>query len=294
MHKIVSTTAVATPSHSLIARLDADERIAGTYRYLGGTRRRRADGHESWHVQLTDRSGVLDTYVSAERIGVLYPRYPLPHNTLVFAEFRTLQYRGRLVAELLELDPMVASADIGAVVDRLPRPATPVPQCLDLLSDLLQGLTVPALRGFAEQVLARDDLALAWLANRQNGFMNAMIAAQIAVDMPYFQAQERDLIAVGALFRDLGRVALPPERPLWHRIPTGMLTIERCGAALAWLEKAWPEGAGSLRQIWAGDADGADPSQATVLGHAVGLMARMARGDVSGAPWLAAQRRLTQ
>lgn len=277
--------------HSLISRLNADERISGYYRYIGATRRRHVDGHESWHVQLTDRSGVLDAFAPCSTIT---PLYPMPPHQLVYAEFRTHQYRQRLVAELLELDTLVVAPGNESVVDRLPRSGTHIPNCLDHLTDLLNGLTVPALRRFVDLVLSRDELALAWIGDKEKLFLNAVIAAEIAAEMPYFQVQERDLIVVGALFRDLGRVTLHPERNSVRGVAPGVLTIERCAAGLAWLEQAWPYGAGCLRQIWAGDAYGEEPSQATVLGHAVGLMAKMARGDVSGALWLASQRRLPQ
>lgn len=274
--------------HSLIARLGAGERIAGYYRYVTGTRRRRSDGQESWHVRLADRSGVLDAYVPYVTTA---PLYPLPKHQLVYAEFRVHHYQNRLVGELLELDTLVDEPDLASVVDRLPCVATPHPKRLDQLAHLLNGLTVPSLRHFVDRVLMRDDLALAWIGDEQDRFTDAVVAADIAAEMPYFQAQERDLIVLGALFRDLGAVVLQTEPVMRPRVPTGVLTIERCASGLAWLEQAWPYGAGCLRQIWAGDMDG---EEASVLGHAVGLMAKMAQGDVSGASWLAGRRRVAQ
>lgn len=279
-------------SHSLIARLAPDERIAGYYRYVASARRPRHDGHTMWRIQLADRSGVLDTYVART---LATPVDLPPTGQLAYAEFRTHAYRGRVVAELRELDTLIPVPDTASVVDRLPITAACDSQALTGLAQLLNDLAVPALRHFADRVLAQDALALAWIGDAQQRFQQALIAAHVAAQMPYFEAQERDLIVIGALFRNLGQVVVgavssgngPASVP--SGVPPGVLTLERCATALAWLEQAWPHGAGCLRQIWAGP-DGDDRHAGAVLGHAVRLMTRIAQGDVRGARWLATQR----
>lgn len=284
-------TTLERSQHSLIARLSADERVAGYYRYAAHAHRRQHDGHTVWRIQLADRSGAIDTYASR----TLSTPFELPPtHQLAYAEFRTYLYQGRLLAQLLELDTLMEPPGTEAVVDRLPRTATRYPTAMDGLAELLNGLSVPALRHFVDRVLAQDALALAWVGDDTNGFLQAVVAAEVASQMPYFHAQERDLIVVGALLRHLGAVHLPGTPRTHREVPIGTLTIERCATGLQWLAQAWPYGAGCLRQILAGEDTGAEPSLNSVLGHAVSLVTQIAKGDMSGAAWLATQRTWSQ
>lgn len=239
------------PAHSLIARLAAEERVEGFYRYQSLKRRRSVDGVDIWHVPLADRSGVIDTYVRCSENNCLYP---LPADVLVHATFRTRLFHDRLVADLIDFDPLVETGDPMLALDRLPRPCARPPEALDQLTELVQGFDNDVLRHAVNLLLANDSLTLPWISGASGLFARGVETAMIAAELPRFSREERELLIVACLFRHTGELALYDD---WIRtnggappVPEACLTLELCAPALQWLHGTWPAAANCLRQLW--------------------------------------------
>ena len=264
-------------SHTLIARLGAHERVTGRYRFQSLNRRRNTDGFEVWHVRLADRSGVLDTYVPCKEAEQLYP---LPTDLLVHAEFRTRPFQNRLVADLLDLDPLIDGGEANLALDRLPRPTARDPRFLDELAELLGSLTNTVLRAAIDRVLANDALALDWINAGDGLFAQSVTAAGIALELPRLAREERELALVACLFRRLGELPLfDPWAAEWGQPPgvaPGCLTLERCAPALQCLDEGWPEAARCLRQLWSIGLAPISEHTPLALAHAVELACELA------------------
>ena len=200
------------PAHSLIARFGANEIVEGRYRFHSLNRKRTADGVELWHVALSDRSGVLDTYIQcADTDNVFYPFIP---DIPVFARFKTRLHRGKLVADLIEFDPITGAPDIELAVHRLPRPSARSAIALDALAGLLDEMQSADLRHAVELMLANDMLALEWISAPDGAFDRSVHAAVIARELPRLSREEWELVAVACLFKDIGALSLHDE---WMR-----------------------------------------------------------------------------
>lgn len=266
------------PVHSLIARMGPEERIEGYYRFQRLTRKRAADGMEVWHVRLADRSGVLDTYVPCE--DAMDVVYPLPEHLLVHTAFRTRQFKDRLVADLLSLDPLVDIHEPGLALDRLPRPAASSGNTLDELAALVTGMHLPVLRHAVDLLLNNEPLAASWITATNQLFERSVAAATTALELPLGR-DERDLLMVACLFREVGELpifenwshdyGMPPP------IPTRCLTLERCAPALQWLDDAQPAAARCLRQLWTLGLAPVTYQTPLALAHGLELATELAR-----------------
>lgn len=237
--------------HSLIARLGADERVEGCYRFQSLTRRRNADGFEVWHVRLADRSGVIDTYRPCEGCDILYRP---DTDSLVHVAFRTRLFKDRLVADLIEFDSMNVVADPIGAIDRLPRPLAQSPETLDRLAELVHGLRDDALRQALEQVLVDDRLMLNLISRPDDLLERTIDAANlIEEEMRYFGWMEQETAILACLLHPMGELSLHDEHYLKEERqlekPRAALTLKRCEPALARLEQTRPTEGNWLRQV---------------------------------------------
>lgn len=246
--------------HSHLARLGPDERIRGTYRIHGMQMRRRSDGADFWEVILADRTGQIVAYAWPEQLRIAYP---LPRHTQVQVEFLTRLRGSQLVADLRSLDPVLAG-EPGLGLELLPRSLCSSPLLLDRLVTVVHGLHYPALRGFVDHVLNRDEVALNYLVvpasqvdhhTGASGLLaHSVEVAEIAQGLPYPDTTQREITVVAALFHDIGKTRTFD--PQLRRTLTGKLvnqdalTLEICAPALSSLDIVWPEGAVMLRHLW--------------------------------------------
>lgn len=281
-----SNTAIVAQkvTHSHLAHLAPDERIRGTYRIHGMQMRKRSDGADFWEVTLTDRTGQILTYAWPEQLRIAYP---LPRHTRVQVEYLTRLRGSQLVADLRSLDPVLAD-EPGLGLELLPRSLCSSPRLLERLVTVVQGLHHPALRGFVDHMLNRDEVALNYLvvpASRvyhhtgPSGLLEHSIeVAEIAGGLPYPDSTQREITVVAALFHDIGKTRTFD--PQLRRTLTGKLinhdalTLELCAPALSSLDIAWPEGATLLRHLWTAGYLRQGPQPHSALLHALRLADR--------------------
>ncbi|CAB1369845.1 HD domain-containing protein [Denitratisoma oestradiolicum] len=282
-----SNTAVAVPqvAHSHLAYLEPDERIRGTYRIHSMQMRRRSDGANFWEVTLADRTGILVTYAWPEQLEIAYP---WPRHTRVQVECLTRRFGQKQVADLRSLDPL-PEMEPSQGLDLLPRPLCPRPEVLDRFVSLVQGLKNPALRGFVDHVLARDETTLNLLVVPASqvyhhayfgGLLEHSVeVAEIALRLPYPDDTQREIALVASLFHDIGKTRTF-DRSL-RRTPAGNLichdhlTLEICAPGLSWLDMVWPEGGLLLRHVWTAGHSRHGPLPQSALLHAVRLADRL-------------------
>lgn len=287
------------PAHSMIARLGANEVVEGRYRFHSLNRKRTADGVELWHVALSDRSGVLDTYIQcADTDNVFYPFIP---DIPVFARFKTRQHRGKLVADLIDFDPITGAPDIELAVHRLPRPSARSAIALDALAELLDEMQSADLRHAVDLMLANDMLALEWISAPDGAFDRCVHAAVIARELPRLSPEERELVMVACLFKEIGALSLYDE---WMHGDVGQaafvspacLTLERVAPALQHLDMVNRDAARTLRQLWSLGLVPANAQTPLVLALAMELAMELAMQQhpptvVSQAVFMPAQAR---
>lgn len=247
-------------AHSSLARLNPGERVEGRYRIQVMRRPRLHDPSIHWEILLADHSGELTCYATQEDLCC---EEPLPPHTVVHALFHTRRRGTRIIARLdtLDPDPRVVPAQ---AVDLLPRHHCRHPDAVDELVRVVRNLRTAALRRFADQVLAHDAVARAFLTaasgtvaryTSPGGLLRQSLETVGNLVLPKAVLPcWHDLARVGALFRDLGelgdedRTLLPdPQQTRWW---IGDLTNTLCLPALRGLQKDWPEGAHLLWQIW--------------------------------------------
>ena len=252
MHKPNQSAHRAQSAHSLIARLGANEVVEGIYRFHSLNRKRTTDGVELWHVGLSDRSGVLDAWIPCAQTQNVFHHF-IP-DIPVFVRFKTRLHQGKLVADLIEFDPLTDVLDPALALDRLPRPSTRSAIALDALAGLLNDMQSTDLREAIDLLLVNDTLALEWISAPDGAFDRCVHAAAIATELPRLSREERQLLVVACLFKEIGALSLHDE---WMRnfgqapyVSPACLTLERVGPALQYLDLVNRDAARTLRQLW--------------------------------------------
>ena len=255
----IETTSLNETRHSLIARLSAGERIRGCYRLWRARQNTRFDGAPYWHLQLADRSGLLNAFIWPE---MDIESSDLPLGAVVEAEFTTRQLDG-LVADIRYIDA-VESWPWSEAIDLLPRAACPVPSALDRLAALMNELSAAPLYEFVCRVVADDTIGLPLLTapaslGAHHGWAGGLLehavdVAQRVAEWPNLERGIREIAIVAAILHDIGKTKAfatgPRLTALGRLVRHESLTLELCSSPLRQLDQVWPEAGCLVRHLW--------------------------------------------
>lgn len=268
-------------SHSLIANLNAQERVEGGYRLSELLPSRTNDGALSWHMKLSDRSGTIDAFWPHPLLPNLDLGGEKPNDILIDVGFRTRQYGSRLVADAYEINGTIESPEPRLALERLPRHLANGALYLDQLAMLVNGLQEERLRDAIDVLLVSDDLTFNWISQHNDLLAHSVKSAEYAKSLIGLDPQGQEVLIVACLFRHLGELVLysqwiddwggaPP-------VPAQALTLELCAPALWQLQASWPAGANALRALWGYGLRAIQNSQLQTLAVAMDLSCRVPR-----------------
>ncbi len=164
---------------------------------------------------------------------------------------------------------LLADEEHALRLDLLPSALCPHPYLVEMLVDLLDRLTIPALRDFATDVLCDPEIRDRFLTapaslhahhNRPGGLIqHSMQVARMVAGFGSLSDTERELGVVAALVHDLGKLrtynAAGATTELGGVLGHDALTLEILAGPLKALERRWTDGATSLRHLLVVDTD---------------------------------------
>jgi len=185
-------------------------------------------------------------------------------------EARRLQHK--FAGDSLRIERWVrlpADKEHAVRLDLLPSALCPHPYLVETLVDLLDRLTIPALRDFATDVLCDPEIRDRFLTaqaslhahhNRPGGLIqHSMQVARMVAGFGSLSDTERELGVVAALVHDLGKLrtynAAGATTELGGVMGHDALTLEMLAGPLKALERRWTDGATSLRHLLVVDTD---------------------------------------
>lgn len=271
----------------LLKHLQPDGPITGTFRVTAPRCKVSIGGTQYLTLELTDCSGTIRAFGWPER----YTGPTEPGDlSLVKVTGASYLFHERKLVDLHRIEPVTSVAEPVLLIT--PN-CCPVIAGVERLRELLERITVPALRNFNNTVLADDALALPFLrlpASRRHhhsfpgGLVThsqecAEIIADLALDLP---RQTRELGMVAALWHDIGKIkTLDPRPGAWLTgavLKHDALTLELLAPALANLDRDWREGALMLRYLFTWNKCGKPGRPLQVIAEAVESADRISSG----------------
>lgn len=185
-------------------------------------------------------------------------------------------------------EPMPASEERALRLDMLPSALCPRPYLVEKLVEMLDRLTIPALREFVAAVLCEPNTRDRFLTapaslhahqSRPGGLIeHTMHVAWFVASMGSLSDTERELGVVAALVHDIGKLRVDgtdgETSALGAIVGHDAMTLEMLAAPLQELEQRWPDGAISLRHLLVVETDPKSFSER--IEHRVGLVLRFA------------------
>jgi 3'-5' exoribonuclease len=232
--------------------------ISGTFRVRFPCKDIYLDGRECVRFSLEDYSGSVWAYSCNPDIINAFGIYDLSR---VYIEGQINSDGCRVEVELESLVPAELIYD--DLIRLIPQQICPVPELLPRLENVLQFVTLNALRQFVWQILVDDSIALPFVScpGSSSGYLSypggllqySLDNVEMAQLLGPSDATESQLRIVASLFHDIGKIlTLTPQMTLTSLGPSveyGKLTTEVCGFALRQLHEDWPEGGGRLREL---------------------------------------------